>query len=360
MKSILKLTFCLIGCCAAVWAQSTAQINGTVRDASGLAVPGAEIKATQTATGLIRTTMSGADGDWTLTNLPIGPYMVEIGKEGFSKYVQSGIVLQVDSNPVIDASLKVGSVSDQVTVQADAAMVETHSTGVGQVVDSQRVVELPLNGRNATELVFLAGMATSAAGSGSLSSVRNYPTILISVAGGTGNGMAYNLDGANHNDVYNNLNLPLPFPDALQEFKVETSALPAQYGFHSAAAVNAVTKSGANAFHGDVFEFLRNGDFNARDFFAPARDTLRRNQFGGTAGGPIKRDKLFFFAGYQGTVQRSDPGQATAYVPTPAMLAGDFTTIASPACNSGKQITLAASQGFTDNRFPLRDSIRRH
>jgi hypothetical protein len=130
-------------------------------------------------------------------------------------------------------------------------------------VDSQRVVELPLNGRNPTELIFLAGMANSAPGTGSISSVRNYPTILISVAGGIPNGVTYLLDGTNHNDSYNHLNLPLPFPDALQEFKVETSALPAQYGSHSAAAVNAVTRSGGNQFHGDLFEFFRNGDLNA-------------------------------------------------------------------------------------------------
>jgi hypothetical protein len=334
------------------WAQSTAQVNGTVRDSSGLAVPGAEVKATQTATGAVRTANTGADGAYVLTNLPIGPYMVEFRKDGFSKYVQSGILLQVDSNPTIDAALKVGAVTEQILVQADAALVETHSTGVGQVVDSQRVVEMPLNGRNATELIFLAGMATTATGSGSINSVRNYPTVLIAVAGGLAGGTTYLLDGANHNDAHNNLNLPLPFPDALQEFKVETSALPAQYGIHSAATVNAVTKSGTNEFHGDLFEFLRNGDFNARDFFATARDTLKRNQFGGTVGGPIKKDKLFFFAGYQGTILKSTPPQTIGYVPTAAMLGGDFTAFASPACNSGRQITLAASQGFINNQIP--------
>src|ERR1019366_9713083 len=332
-------------------AQSTAQINGTVRDAAGLAVAGSEVKATQTATGLVRTATSGADGSYTLANLPIGPYVVEVRKEGFSKYVQSGIVLQVDSNPTIDAALKVGNVSDQITVQADATMVETHATGVGQVVDSQRVVEMPLNGRNATELIFLAGMANVST-QGAISSVRNYPTIVIAVAGGIPNGVTYTLDGTNYNDSYNHLNLPLPFPDALQEFKVETGALAPQYGSHSAAALNAVTKSGTNAFHGDAFDFLRNGDLNARDFFAPARDTLRRNQFGGTLGGPIKKDKLFFFLGYQGTEQRSAPGQQIAYVPTAAMIGGDFTAFTAPACNNGKQIALPTAQGFTGNVLP--------
>ena len=130
---------------------------------------------------------------------------------------------------------------------------------------------------------------------------------------------------------------------------METSALAAQYGFHSSAAVNAVTKSGTNQFHGDLFEFLRNGNLNARNFFAAERDTLKRNQFGGVIGGPIMKNKLFFFAGYQGTTQRSSPTQATAYVPTPAMLAGDFTAFSAPACNAGRQITLRAP--FVNNRI---------
>jgi hypothetical protein len=225
-SAAIRTVIFLLFACAGLWAQgSTAQISGTVKDSTGLAVPGAEVKATQTATGAVRTVTSGAEGAYVLPNLPIGPYMLEITKEGFTKYVQSGIVLQVAANPTIDAALKVGSVSEQVTVQADAAMVETHSTGVGQVVDAQRVVEMPLNGRNATELIFLAGMAntgnggTSAAGTNPLNSVRNYPTVVVSVAGGIGNGITFLLDGANHNDANNNLNLPLPFPDALQELR---------------------------------------------------------------------------------------------------------------------------------------------
>jgi hypothetical protein len=351
MKPLAVLILILVPLCSAALAQSsTAQIGGTVRDATGLPIAGAEVKATQTATGAVRAVTTSANGEYTLTSLPIGPYQIEVGKQGFSKYVQSGIILQVDSSPTVDATLQVGAITEQVTVQSDAALVETRSSGVGQVVDAQRVVELPLNGRNATELIFLAGMANVAQNTGSINSIRNYPTVVIAVAGGISNGTTFLLDGANHNDAYNNLNYPLPFPDALQEFKVETSALPAEYGFHSAAAVNAVTKSGSNQFHGDAFEFLRNGDFNARNFFAPKRDTLKRNQFGGTIGGPIRRNRLFFFLGWQDTTQRSEPTQNTAFVPTPDMLNGDFRTIASPLCN-GRQINLLASQGFTDNQI---------
>src|SRR4029079_13645441 len=135
-----------------------------------------------------------------------------------------------------------------------------------------------------------------------------------------------------------NANLPLPFPDALQEFRVETSALSAQSGMYSGAAVNSVTKSGTNEFHGDLFEFVRNDLFNARNYFATKNSTLKRNQFGGTLGGPIKQHKFFFFGGYQGTTVRQDPADSKSFVPTAAMLAGDFTAITSPACNSGRTI----------------------
>ncbi|MBV9503492.1 MAG: TonB-dependent receptor, partial [Acidobacteriia bacterium] len=338
----------LLGCVFA--SAQTAQISGAVRDASGLAIPGATIKATQTATGAVRTSNSGPDGSYVLANLPIGPYMLEVTKEGFSKYVQNGIVLQVDTTPSIDVPMRVGSVNEQVTVEANAAQVETRTTSIGQVVDTQRVLEMPLNGREVHELIFLAGMANYP-GAASLNTVRNYPTVVVSVAGGLPDSVAYSLDGIIHQDPYNNLSLPLPFPDALQEFKVETSAIPAQYGYHSTAVVNAVTKSGTNQFHGDLFEFLRNGDLNARDFFAAQRDTLKRNQFGGTIGGPIRKDKLFFFGGYQRTSLRSDGVQNTAFIPTTAAVTGDFTTLASPACNNGKQITLQPSLGFTNNQI---------
>ena len=206
---------------------TTAQINGTVKDQSGAVLPGVEITATQTGTGAKRSTVTNETGSYVLASLPLGPYVLEAGLPGFKSYMQSGIVLQVDANPTINVVLQVGAVTDQVEVQANTDLVETQSTGIGTVVDNQRVVELPLNGRNATELIFLAGMA-NIGGSGFLNSVRNYPTVMISVAGGIANWTAYNFDGVAHNDAYNSLNLPLPFPDALQEFKVESSALPAQ------------------------------------------------------------------------------------------------------------------------------------
>jgi hypothetical protein len=334
--------------CAAIWAQgvSTSQISGSVVDATGAAVEAAEVKVTQIDTGLVRTVTTGADGSYTLANLPVGPYQLQVTKPGFSAYLQTGIVLQVNTNPVINATLKVGSVTEQVVVDASVAMVETHSNGVGQVIDQQKVVDLPLNGRQATELIFLSGAATTAP-AGDLNTNKNYPTVTISVAGGLPNGMTYVMDGGTHNDPFNNLNLPIPFPDALQEFKVETSAVPARYGQHASAAVNAVTKSGSNQLHGSLFEFVRNYKFNARNFFAPARDSLKRNQFGGVIGGRIIPNRLFFFAGYQGTIVRSNPPTTITFVPNQAMRNGDFTTFASAACQ-GRQVNLSGP--FVNNQ----------
>ncbi len=331
------------------WAQSisTSQIKGTVLDPSGSPVPGAEVKVTQTATGASRTAVTGLNGGYLFAELPVGPYRLEASKEGFSRAVQTGIVLQVASNPTIDLTLKVGGVNESIEVEANAAQVETQNNAVGEVVDQQRVVDLPLNGRNVTDLILLTG----GTGLPTLAGRTSYPSsTAVSIAGGGVGTVGYELDGGTHNDPLSNQNLPLPFPDAVEEFKVETSSLPAQYGYHSAGAVNVVTKSGSNSFHGDAFEFVRNYLFNARNSFQPVRDSLKRNQLGGTIGGPIKRDKLFFFAGYQDTIVKSSPAATVAYVPTPQMLQGDFQTVASTLCRA-TPLTLPASLGFVNNQI---------
>ena len=317
-------------------AVANAEIRGVISDSSGAVVPAAQIKATQTETGRFRTTLSGSDGSYALPSLPVGPYKLEVSAPSFASYVQSGIMLQVGNNVQINVALQVGGVTQEVLVSADAAMVETQDTSVSDVIDQRRIVELPLNGRQATDLILLAGGAAVApSAAGRFITTHDYPTAVgVSVAGGQPNANNYLLDGADHNDTHSNVNLPFPFPDALQEFSVETSGLSARYGLQSGAVVNVVTKSGTNQIHGNLFEFVRNGNFNARNFFAPGQDSLRRNQFGGTIGGPIRKDKLFFFAGYQGTRERTAPPQSIAFVPTQATINGDFSTLASAACQS--------------------------
>ena len=345
------LVISVLGCNLA-WSQATAQISGTVRDQSGAVLPGVEITATQTQTGVVRTSVSNETGSYVLPNLPIGPYRIEAALPGFRTFVQSGIELQVNSNPVINPILQVGQVTEQVEVQANAALVETRTSGIGQVMENARILELPLQGRSVQDLITLSpATVQNPAGA----NVAQGTTAIfnrdgaVNIAGGFNWGVSYTLDGAIHSNAWNGQNISVPFPDALQEFKVETSALSAQNGTHSAGAVSLVTKSGTNAFHGDLFEFVRNGKFNARNPFALARDTLKRNQFGGTIGGPVVQNKLFFFGGYQGTRVRSDPSDRLTFVPTDAMLAGDFTTITSPACNAGRPISLRAP--FTNNRI---------
>ena len=339
--SVFAACLLFLGMAASGQSLNTSQVTGTVQDVTGAAVPNAKIVMTNVDTGFVRSISASGSGAYSLPDLPIGNYRLEVTAEGFTRYVLTGIKLEVGSNPTFDAKLTVGSITEQVVVTSiPGAQVETQSNGIGQVVDEKQVVELPLNGRDPTQLIALAG-ATTTAPAGDLNSNKNFPTITISVAGGLPNGVAYALDGGYHNDIFNNLNLPLPFPDALQEFKVETNSLPAQYGNHAAAAVNAITKSGTNKYHGDLFYFVRNYMFNAAPFFSytcnaagvcsKPRDSLKRNQFGGVVGGPIKKDKLFFFGGYQKTIVRSNPTNNLVYLPTALELAGDFTEAV--ACN---------------------------
>src|SRR5436190_11846464 len=282
MKHIsMTLFIALLGStmtCASVWAQATAQISGTVRDQSGAVLPGVEVTAAQTETSIARIAVTNETGSFVLPNLPLGPYRVEAALTGFRTFVQTGIVLQVNSSQVINPVLQVGQVTEQVEVQANAAQVETRSTAVGEVIESQRILELPLPARNVTNLITLTA-GSSQGGAGSVpggfvrgtSAASNY----VSVGGGVVFGVMYALDGAMHNNGYDNSQIPFPFPDALQEFKVDSAGASAAGGSRgSSGQVSAVTKSGTNEFHGSAFEFVRNYLFNGRNPFSPTRDDL--------------------------------------------------------------------------------------
>src|SRR5438093_7756034 len=226
----IVMTFCgiILACalvCTNAWAQATAQISGTVKDQSGAVLPGVEITATQTDTGVTRSTVTNETGSYVLPNLPLGRYRLSAGLPGFRTYAQTGIVLQVNSSPVINPILEVGQVTEQVEVEANAALVETRSAAVGQVVENQRILELPLNGRNVADLITLAGgsvqqatVADRLVGGGAI----------LAVAGGVGFGTDFSLDGASHISFLSGTNMQMPFPDATQEFKVDTSGLTSQ------------------------------------------------------------------------------------------------------------------------------------
>src|SRR5688572_9601172 len=327
------------------WAQATAQINGTVADSSGGVLPGVTVVAIQTETGFRREAVSDETGSYSLLNLPIGPYRLEATLAGFRTFVQTGVTLTVNANPVIPVQLQLGSLEETVSVEAAAPLVETRNPAIGAVIDNEAVEALPLEGRNPVMLVMMAGAAvdTGNPSSRSLTGSRG-----IAIAGGQQFGVAYLLDGALHNNVYDGVNLPLPFPDALQEFRVETSSQNAQNGYKAGGTASIATKSGTNAFHGDLFEFARHHRFNSTSPFNVVDpvtrerrdDGLKRNQFGGTFGGPIVADRLFFFGAYQGTRTDERPSDDVRFVPTPAMLAGDCTQIASAACRTQGNITL--------------------
>jgi hypothetical protein len=348
---------------SAIFGQAVAvgSVSGTVSDQSGSSVPNATVKMTETERGTVHTGTSNTEGRYTFNNLPVGPYRLEVTATGFKSYSQTGIILQVAENLTQNVALQVGALTETVEVQAGASMVETRDSSISQVIEQQRIVDLPLNGRNLTSLLTLSGVATAGGdmtlNGGDLTGSKNMQgtsggSAQISIAGGSANGVNYLLDGGDNNDAFSNVNLPIPFPDAVQEFSVQTSGLPAQYGLHPGGVVNIVTKSGSNSFHGDVFEFLRNGDLNARQEGTPLRDTLKRNQFGGTAGGRIIKDKLFFFGGYQGTRQRSDPAAQTAYTPTAATLAGDFSVADGSKANGGCLATARTLKDATGTPFP--------
>src|SRR5947199_685220 len=226
MKSFVLAIFVgvLLGtwACADAWAQATAQISGTAKDQSGAVLPGVEIKVTQTETGISRDAVTNETGSYVLPNLPIGPYRLEAALPGFRTYAQTGIVLQVNSSPVVNPVLEIGQVTEQVEVQANAALVETRSSAVGQVVENQRILELPLNGRNVQDLITLAGGSVQQA---TVADRLGGNGALLAVAGGVGFSTDFSLDGASHINFLSGTNMEMPFPDATQEFKLETSGL---------------------------------------------------------------------------------------------------------------------------------------
>jgi len=335
------------------FAQTVAQLGGTVVDESGGALPGVDVTVTQTETGFTRSTTTDTRGEFSVPSLPVGPYKVVAKLQGFSTFEQSGIVLRVGETRSVNVALKLGSVSETIQVVADAGLVETRGLSVGTVTAHELLVGLPLNGRSATQLLTLEGGAVAG---GTTAGNRGFlGQVAISVAGGTPNSTQYLVDGGYNNDPQANAGNVIPFPDALQEFRTESGVRDARFGMSTGATVNAVTKSGTNAFHGNAFNFTRDHRFNAIRFFEKKEngglgrdDGLHRNQFGGTIGGPIKHDKLFFFGGVQATINSQAPLANDQFVPTAEMLKGDFRRVMSAACRGGTARTLGAP--FVDNQ----------
>lgn len=292
-------------------AQTTGTIYGQVSDSSGAAVPGANIQALNTATTLSEKGISDALGTYRISALPPGPYKITVEHAGFETYVQSGITVVVNENARVDATLKIGAVTQVVSVTAAAQSVDTQSSVVGTTVDDLRVEAMPLNGRNLfwlTQLLPGVGMGASATAVDSgfdtvTTTARSGATFNASGARGQQNNIQ--LDGTWMVEAMYNYGVDLPSPDAIQEFRALTNTFNAEYGRSAGGIFLAVTKSGTNQFHGSLFEYGRNTALNARNFFSTTKPYLRQNQFGGNLGGPVRlpgyngRDKTFFFFNYQ-------------------------------------------------------------
>jgi hypothetical protein len=286
MSRTISLLFVLA---VSAFGQGLATVAGSVSDPSGAAIPGVSVTLTAVGTGANRAAVTNSQGQYVIPSLNPTRYTLTVQAPGFRRYVQEDITLQADQRATIVVRLELGQTTETVNVTGDAPQVDTQSGTLSQVVEERRIVDLPLNGRNAAELTLLVPGTVRAPTSGIDQGIgKTFPGVIpISTNGSRQNQISYNLDGGNHVDEYTVVSSPFPFPDALQEFSVQTSNYGAQSGQNSGAVVNVVTKSGTNEFHGSGFGFLRNKELNARNFFAAQRDGLKRSQFGATGSGPV-------------------------------------------------------------------------
>src|SRR5208337_738188 len=333
MKLRLLVLFVLLSAAMLTGQTFRGTILGSVTDPSGAFIAGATVKVRNEATGLERTTTTSSDGSYSVPELPIGKYSVTVTETGFQTFVATGVAVDVATERRVDAALKTGQVSTRVEVNAeDLPMVETTTNDLGGVITSETVADMPVNGRDYTKLIYLnPGVA------GSPDQISDSPGSFgeFSMNGARGRSNNYLLDGTDMNDGYRNdpainqggvFAVPsaiLPI-GAVQEMKVLSNFQP-EYGRNAGAVVNIVTKSGTNAIHGELFEYFRNDALDARNYFnfEPQRSPFHNNQFGGSLGGPIVKDKTFFYANYEG--QRETVGTVTlACVPDPRTIAADI------------------------------------
>jgi outer membrane receptor protein involved in Fe transport len=332
--------------------QAVGAMSGIVTDSTGAVIPGVTIEVTNAATGQVRTAVTDSDGYYTVLQLPPGPYSIRGTLPGFKTAVREGITVTVETTARVDLQMSVGAVEEAVTVTADAPLVETRTATLGTVIDEKKIAELPLNGRNFTQLgTLMPGVVAPPAALGGASGDATPGGFGAVTSGFSVNGMRnqsnnFLLDGASNNDTFNTGFVLRPPPDAIQEFKILTHSYSAEYGRSAGSVVNVVTKSGTNQLHGAAWEFNRDDALQARNYFAPQdqpKPKLKQNQFGGTLGGPLVRNRLFAFGYYEGHRQTSGVTQ-NFVVLTDAQRTGDFgsTTIRDPQ----------TGQPFPNNRIP--------
>ncbi len=331
-KAAIATFFCCVLALASspLYGQATGSLSGTVQDRSGAVLPGASVTATSQGTSAARETKTDDTGHYLLPLLPTGVYTIRVNVAGFQPIEQKDVALQVDESKEVDFSMSPATVQQTVEVSATAVAVETSNASLGQVITSQQVAELPLNGRNFVQLATLTPGTVqetnpnSFFNGGGSSEVGIRGSFSLSVGGSRPNSTDWLLDGVDNNELTAGGIAILPDIDALQEFKVLTYNYSAEYGTRGGPAVLLTIKSGTNQIHGSLFEYLRNTDLDARSFFAQNREVFIQNQFGGSIGGPVQKDKTFLFFDYQGKQTRQ--GKVfVGQVPTDRMKAGDFS-----------------------------------
>ncbi|MGB9241480.1 MAG: carboxypeptidase regulatory-like domain-containing protein, partial [Terriglobales bacterium] len=321
LSSVLSL--CLI-CSTLVSAQGTGgRILGRVSDPTGATLAGVKITLTNDATNVSSESVTNANGDYGFPQVPVGSYRMEFDLTGFKKNVQRAVSVSLNQVVTVNSVLQIGAAKETVEVTSEAPLVDTTSTQLGAVMDSRQVSNLPLNSRDTYQLLQLQPGVMSTVGSSNTLIYGSDSPGAVSVNGGRGRANNFSVNGGDANDLFVNLPTVQPSPDTIQEFRVLTNTFDAEYGRNSGSIVNVVTKSGTNDWHGSAYEFFRNKVLNADNYCLTAADGLpcakpqfNQNQFGGTFGGPIKKDRTFFFASYEGRRIRQGIFSPAVTVPT--------------------------------------------
>ncbi|HTX75521.1 MAG TPA: carboxypeptidase regulatory-like domain-containing protein, partial [Terracidiphilus sp.] len=359
MKIVRSLLACVVFSCLSLSAQQiTGNIRGTVSDPSGAVVVGAAVTAWQTETGLSRETVTDRGGNYVLLELPVGHYRLEVEEKGFQKYLQDGITLNVNETASVSPRLALGSEKRQVLVRANADLIEPTVTSMGKVVEQQELEDLPLNGRNFSQLGLLQpGVVPLTPGiaeaGGSLRSGQAY-----AVNGQRPESNNFLIDGANNfNGVDGGFVLKPPV-DAIAEFRIITHSANAEFGNALGSTTNLITRSGTNHLHGALWEFFRNDALDANNYFALTKEPLKQNQFGGTIGGPIRKDKTFFFGFYEGFRNRQGETELTT-VPSAAERTGNFAELCPQGFTAGfcnnpnnQLFNVFANAPYPNNQIP--------
>ena len=339
---------------ATVWGQSTyGFIVGVVTDESNAVIPGATVTARNEATNIERMVSTGTRGEYRIANLLPGVYTVTVEQASFKKGTKAGVEVRLNESVRVDFTMQIGAVTETVEVTMTAPLLETSSSTIGRVVTNEKIVELPLNGRDFTRLTLLVPGSSPGQNSGTGFLIGGTP---VAVTGNRSDQNNYTLDGVNNNETFFKHYGIRPSLDAIQEFKIQTNITSAEYGEAAGANVNVAIKSGTNDFHGSAFEFFRNNVLDARESFSARKQQFRWNQFGGTFGGPIRKGKTFFFGNYEGFRLRRE-GNSLTTVPTAAMMGGNFSrnVDGTPAPQIYDPLTTRpnpAGSGFIRDPFP--------